>query len=139
MGHILQFYFSMPRLQLRNGAYFAVLLLHAPYLAFSHGQFTAVPFALRYASCSCHAVALSSIRNLSRPVSKLTPAQVLHPAPLVETHKLEVVLFYEQCADGAQYAWELAHKCTFMGMAPLNSRNYSDNKMFITNRTILFI
>ena len=51
-------------------------------------KFSAVQtFAFRCASCSCRAVALSAVRNMSVSVSKLSAAQLLHPAPLVETRK----------------------------------------------------
>ncbi len=37
--------------------------------------------------CYSHSVALSSVRNMSGLVSKLTAAQLLHSAPLVDTRK----------------------------------------------------
>ena len=45
----------------------------------------------RIASQFRNCVALSSVRNVSRPVSKLPPAQLLHPTPLVETRNFGFV------------------------------------------------
>ena len=60
-------------------------------IEYDKSKFVAVPFAFRCASCSCRAVALSSVRNMSRQLSKLMPAQLLHPAPLVDTRKFQFV------------------------------------------------
>ena len=65
------------------------------------------PSAKCCAFVGCRAVALSSVRNVSRPVSKLPPAQLLHPAPLVETRNFKFI---------EQKLWQKHHGLPFLLM-----------------------